>query len=106
MVDKAMVSRNSVRGQNSPRSVCTSTPTAVPSGRMRIFIRLGVGTARESPIQNRHFDPVGKWSHSEISGLAPKFLSGSADAGCRCDRIRTPLRSNMHNISLGYRNRL
>ncbi|MQL78233.1 hypothetical protein Taro_010623 [Colocasia esculenta] len=25
---------------------------------MRIFIRPGVGTAREAPIQNRHFDPV------------------------------------------------
>ncbi|MQL98781.1 hypothetical protein Taro_031500 [Colocasia esculenta] len=49
---------------------------------------------------------VGKWSHSEISGPAPKFLSGSAVAGCRCDRIRTPLRSNRHNFSLGYRNRL
>ncbi|MQL84090.1 hypothetical protein Taro_016587 [Colocasia esculenta] len=61
--------------------MCTSTPTAVPSGRTRIFIRPGVGTAREAPIQNRHFDPVGKWSHSEISGAAPKFLSGSAVAG-------------------------
>ncbi|MQL81760.1 hypothetical protein Taro_014223 [Colocasia esculenta] len=40
-----------------PRSVCTSTPTAIPSGRTRIFIRPGVGTARESPIQNRHFAP-------------------------------------------------
>ncbi|MQM22571.1 hypothetical protein Taro_055625 [Colocasia esculenta] len=33
--------------------------------------------------------------------MAPKFLSGSTVAGCRCDRIRTPLRSNGHNISLG-----
>ncbi|MQM16219.1 hypothetical protein Taro_049170 [Colocasia esculenta] len=123
MVDKALVSRNSVsgtkfppepcwfrgislRGQNFPRSVCTSTPTAVPSGRTWIFIRPGVGTAREAPIKNRHFDPVGKWSHSKISGPAPKFLSGSAVASCRCDRIRTPLRSNGHNFSLGYRNRL
>ncbi|MQL83525.1 hypothetical protein Taro_016016 [Colocasia esculenta] len=63
-----------------PRSVCASTPTAVPSGRTRIFILPGVGTAREAPIQNRHFDPVGKWSHSEISGPSPKFLSGSAAA--------------------------
>ncbi|MQM13152.1 hypothetical protein Taro_046079, partial [Colocasia esculenta] len=45
-------------GQNSRRSVCTSTPTAVPSGHTRIFIRPGVGTAREAPIQNWHFDPV------------------------------------------------
>ncbi|MQL72889.1 hypothetical protein Taro_005261 [Colocasia esculenta] len=87
------------RGQNPPRSVCTSTPTAVPSGRTRIFIRPGVGIASEAPIQNRHFDPVGKWSHSEISGPAPKFLYGSAVAGCRCDRIRTPLRSNTPSIT-------
>ncbi|MQM21242.1 hypothetical protein Taro_054278 [Colocasia esculenta] len=66
----------------------------------------GVGTAREAPIQNRHFDPVGKWLHSEISGPAPKFLSGNAVSGCRCDRIRTPLRSNRYNVSLSYRNRL
>ncbi|MQM02602.1 hypothetical protein Taro_035381, partial [Colocasia esculenta] len=66
------------RGQNSPQSVYTSTPTAVPSSLTRIFIHPGVGTAREAPIQNRHFDPVGKWSHSEIYGPAPKFLSGSA----------------------------
>ncbi|MQM15173.1 hypothetical protein Taro_048108 [Colocasia esculenta] len=94
------------RGQNFPRSVCTSTPIVVPSGRTRIFIRPGVGTAREAPIQNWHFDPVDKWSHSEISGPTPKFLSGSAVAGCRCDRIRTPLRSNMHNVSLAYQNYL
>ncbi|MQM23755.1 hypothetical protein Taro_056822 [Colocasia esculenta] len=46
------------RGQNPPRSVCTSTPTTVRSGRTKIFIRPGVGTAREAPIQNRDFDPV------------------------------------------------
>ncbi|MQL87275.1 hypothetical protein Taro_019821, partial [Colocasia esculenta] len=40
-----------------PQSVCTSTPTTVPSGRTRIFIRPEVGTAREAPIQNWHFDP-------------------------------------------------
>ena len=105
-VDRSLVLRNSVPGPKSPRSVCTSTPTAVPSGRTRIFIRPGVGASREAPIHNWYFDPVGKWSHSQISGSAPKFLSGSAVAGCRCDRIRTPLRSNRHNFSLGYRNRL
>ncbi|MQM21847.1 hypothetical protein Taro_054892 [Colocasia esculenta] len=73
-------------------SVCTSTPTADTSGQTRIFIRQGVGSTREAPIQNRHFDPLGKWSHLEIFGPAPKFLSGSAVAGCRSDRIRTPLR--------------
>ncbi|MQM01395.1 hypothetical protein Taro_034160 [Colocasia esculenta] len=41
-----------------PGSVCASAPTVVPSCRMRIFIRSGVGTAREAPIQNRHFDQV------------------------------------------------
>ncbi|MQL82266.1 hypothetical protein Taro_014735 [Colocasia esculenta] len=50
-----------------PRSVCTSTPTAIPYGQTQIFIRPGVGTAREAPIQNRHFDTVGKRSDSKIS---------------------------------------
>ncbi|MQL95071.1 hypothetical protein Taro_027751 [Colocasia esculenta] len=59
-VDKALVSRNSVPQPKSPPSVCTSTPTAVPSGRTQIFIRTGVRIARETPIQNRHFDPVAK----------------------------------------------
>ncbi|MQM23378.1 hypothetical protein Taro_056442 [Colocasia esculenta] len=50
-----------------PESVCTtSTPTVVPCGRTRIFIRPGVVTACEAPIQNRHFDPVGKKSHLKI----------------------------------------
>ncbi|MQL98108.1 hypothetical protein Taro_030801 [Colocasia esculenta] len=68
-VDRALVSRNSVPGPKFPPE------------RTWIFIRLGVGTAREAPIQNRHFDSVGKWSHSEISGPGPKFLSGSAVVG-------------------------
>ncbi|MQM23036.1 hypothetical protein Taro_056097, partial [Colocasia esculenta] len=38
-VDRALVSRNSLLGPKFPRSMCTSTPTAVPSGRMWIFIR-------------------------------------------------------------------
>ncbi|MQL99357.1 hypothetical protein Taro_032080 [Colocasia esculenta] len=33
---------------------------------MRIFIRQGVRTAREAPIQNRNVDPVGKWSSAQI----------------------------------------
>ncbi|MQM22640.1 hypothetical protein Taro_055694 [Colocasia esculenta] len=102
----AIGSRVQLDVRSPPQSVCISTPIAVPSGRTRIFIRPGVGTAREAPIQNRHFDPIGKRTHSEISRPVPKFLSGSAVAGCRCDRIRTPLRSNRHNFSLGYRNRL
>ncbi|MQM01429.1 hypothetical protein Taro_034190 [Colocasia esculenta] len=106
-VSRALDSRNSVLGPKfPPGAVCTSTLTDVPSGQTWIFIRPGVGTAREAPIQNRHLDSVDKWSHSEISGPAPKFLSGITVAGCRCDRIRTPLRSNGHNFSLGYQNRL
>ncbi|MQL92111.1 hypothetical protein Taro_024739 [Colocasia esculenta] len=77
-----------------------------PVGWMRIFVRPGIGTAREAPIQNRHFDPVGTRSHSEISGPAPKFRSGNMLAGCRCDRIRTPIRLNRHNFPLGYQNHL
>ncbi|MQM14305.1 hypothetical protein Taro_047236 [Colocasia esculenta] len=68
---------------------------------MRIFVLPVFENARKAPIQNRHFDSVGIRSHSEISGPAPKFLSRSMVAGCRCDRIRTPLRSNGHNVPLG-----
>ncbi|MQM05806.1 hypothetical protein Taro_038624 [Colocasia esculenta] len=64
-VDKVLVSRNSVLG---PKFRPGATPTVVPFDRTWISVRLGVGTAREAPIQNRHFDPVDKRSHSEISG--------------------------------------
>ncbi|MQM15801.1 hypothetical protein Taro_048748 [Colocasia esculenta] len=77
-----------------------------PSGRTQTFVRPGIRIAREAPIRNPHFDPVGTRSHSVISGPAPKFLSRSVVAGRRCDRIRTPLRSNGHNFPLGYRYRL
>ncbi|MQM22090.1 hypothetical protein Taro_055138, partial [Colocasia esculenta] len=43
-----------------PRSVCYSIPTAVPFDRTQISVRPGVGTAREAPIRNRHFDSVAK----------------------------------------------
>ncbi|MQL74602.1 hypothetical protein Taro_006972 [Colocasia esculenta] len=56
-VDRALVSRNSVLGQKFLRSVCTSTPITVPSGRTGIFMRPGVGIERKAPILNRHFDP-------------------------------------------------
>ncbi|MQM01639.1 hypothetical protein Taro_034396 [Colocasia esculenta] len=72
----------------------------------KIFVRVAIGTAREPTIQNRHFDPVGKRSDLEISGPALEFLSGSVVAGCRCDRIQTPLRSNEHNFPRSYQNRL
>ncbi|MQM17450.1 hypothetical protein Taro_050422 [Colocasia esculenta] len=74
-----------------------------PVGRRYLFARGSEPPARPQ-FRSRHFDPVGKWSHSEISGPAPKFLSGSAIAGCRCDRIRTPPRSNSSD-SLDYVNR-
>ncbi|MQM17805.1 hypothetical protein Taro_050783 [Colocasia esculenta] len=67
-VDSVLVLRNSVPGPK------------FPSGQTRISIRPGVGTAREAPIQNRHFDPVGNKtsfrgrntfvSHSEIAIIA------------------------------------
>ncbi|MQL85940.1 hypothetical protein Taro_018475 [Colocasia esculenta] len=57
--------------------------------------------AREAPIWNRHFDPVDNKLDSEIFGPAHKFLTGSVVAGCRCDRIRTPLCSNGNNFPLG-----
>ncbi|MQL78730.1 hypothetical protein Taro_011167 [Colocasia esculenta] len=44
---------------------------------MRIFVRPVIETAQEAPIQNWHFYPVGTKLYSEISGPAPKFLSGS-----------------------------
>ncbi|MQM10801.1 hypothetical protein Taro_043701 [Colocasia esculenta] len=74
--------------------------------RTQLLVRLVIEIACKAPIQKRHFDPIGTRLHSEISGPAPKFLSESVVAGCRCERIRTPLRSNRHNIQLGYQNRL
>ncbi|MQL77118.1 hypothetical protein Taro_009536, partial [Colocasia esculenta] len=74
-----------------------------PFGKMWIFVLTAIRTAYESPIWNRHFDPVGAGSDSEISDPVPKFLSGCVFVGCRCDRIRTPLRSN-GNVSLDHVN--
>ncbi|MQM15034.1 hypothetical protein Taro_047971, partial [Colocasia esculenta] len=69
-----------------------------PVGNTRICVRAAIGIAHKSPIWNRHFDPVDTRSDSKIFSLAPKFLSESVVAGCRCDRIWTPLRSNGHNF--------
>ncbi|MQL91772.1 hypothetical protein Taro_024389 [Colocasia esculenta] len=60
----------------------------------RIFVCMAIETVREAAIRNWHFDPVGTRLDSKISGPVPKFLSRSVVAGCRCDRIRTPLCSN------------
>ncbi|MQL99655.1 hypothetical protein Taro_032382, partial [Colocasia esculenta] len=71
MVGRVLVSRNSVSGPKFRRGACVLVHRlSYPFGRMRIFVLPTIGTARESPIRNRHFDPVGKRSHSEISGLA------------------------------------
>ncbi|MQM04880.1 hypothetical protein Taro_037681 [Colocasia esculenta] len=72
----------------------------------QIFPRPVIRTAREAPILNRHSESVGHGLGSVIYCPAPKFLFGSLVAGCRCDRIRTPLRSNGHNFQLNYQNRL
>ncbi|MQM22538.1 hypothetical protein Taro_055591 [Colocasia esculenta] len=41
-----------------------------------IYVRPGVGTTREAPIRNRHFDQVDKRSHSEISDQAQNSSPG------------------------------
>ncbi|MQM12525.1 hypothetical protein Taro_045445, partial [Colocasia esculenta] len=106
-VDKALVSGNSVMGPKFHRGACGLVHRlSYTLGSMRIFVRPAIEIAREAPIRNRHIDPVGTRSHSEISGPTPKFLFGSMVAGYRCDCIRTPLRSNRHNFPLGYQNRL
>ncbi|MQM01750.1 hypothetical protein Taro_034510 [Colocasia esculenta] len=104
-IDRALVSRNFVLGLKFSRGECVLVHRlSYPLGRTQIFVRPTIGTARETPIRNRHFDPVGIRSHSEIFDPAPKFLSGSLVAGCRCNRIRTSIRSNGHNFLLGCRN--
>ncbi|MQM01131.1 hypothetical protein Taro_033888 [Colocasia esculenta] len=106
-VDKTLVLRNSMPGPKFHHGACILVHRlSYPLGKTRRFICAAIGTARESPIRNRHFEPVGTRSNSEISGPAPKLLSGSVVAGCRCDRIRTPHRSNGHNFPLSYWNRL
>ncbi|MQL78679.1 hypothetical protein Taro_011128 [Colocasia esculenta] len=100
------VDKKSISGPKLRRGVCVLVHRlSYTLGRtMRIFVCPAIGTAREAQIRNRHFNPVDTRSHSEISGPAPKFHSGSVVAGCRCDRIWTPLRSNRHNCPLGYQN--
>ncbi|MQL68573.1 hypothetical protein Taro_000827 [Colocasia esculenta] len=60
-VDRALVSRDSVPGVKFCRGACVLVHrSSYPSGRTRIFVRPGIRTARESPIQNPHFDPIGR----------------------------------------------
>ncbi|MQM23002.1 hypothetical protein Taro_056063, partial [Colocasia esculenta] len=53
------------------------TPAAIPFDPTRKSVHTGVGTARKAPIRNRHFDPVGKRSHSEISGPVQNSSPGA-----------------------------
>ncbi|MQL74892.1 hypothetical protein Taro_007248 [Colocasia esculenta] len=66
---------------------------------MQIFICTAIGTTGEPPIRNRHFDPVGTRSDSEIFDSAPKLLSGSLVEGCRCDRDKTSFRGRKTFVS-------
>ncbi|MQL85894.1 hypothetical protein Taro_018418 [Colocasia esculenta] len=78
MVDRTLVSRNSVLGPKFHRGAYVVIHRlSYPFGKTWIFVRAVIRTARESPIWNRHFDPVGTRSDSEISSLAPKFLPGA-----------------------------
>ncbi|MQL77113.1 hypothetical protein Taro_009533 [Colocasia esculenta] len=100
-----LILRNSVSGPKFLRRACVLIHRlSYPFGKTWIFVRVAIPTARESPIRNQHFDPVGTRSDSEISSPVPKFLAGSVVAGCRCDHIQASLRSNGHNFPLGYRN--
>ncbi|MQM12526.1 hypothetical protein Taro_045444 [Colocasia esculenta] len=88
-VDRVLISQNSILGLKFRRGACVLVHRlSYTLGRTWIFVCLAIETAREAPIQNQDFEP------------APKFLSESVVAGCRCDRIRTPLLSNEHNFLL------
>ncbi|MQM01738.1 hypothetical protein Taro_034509 [Colocasia esculenta] len=106
-VDRTLVSRNSVsRPKFHPGACVLVHRLSHPFDKTWIFLCPTIGTTCEAPNRNRHFDPVGTRSHSEISGPAPKFLSGNLVAGSRYNRIRIPLRSNRHNFPHGYLNSL
>ncbi|MQM05826.1 hypothetical protein Taro_038647 [Colocasia esculenta] len=77
-VDRALVSQNSISGPKFRHEACVLVQRlSYPLGRTWIFVCPEIRTARKAPIQNRHFDAIGKRSHSEISGLAPKFSLGA-----------------------------
>ncbi|MQL76204.1 hypothetical protein Taro_008590, partial [Colocasia esculenta] len=95
-VKRTPVSRNSVPGPKVHRGAHVLVHRlSYFLGKTQIFVRMAIGTVLEAPIQNRHSEPVGTRSDSEIFGLRPKFLSGRVVACFRCDRIRTSLRSNV-----------
>ncbi|MQL82859.1 hypothetical protein Taro_015328 [Colocasia esculenta] len=58
-VNRALVSRNSVPVPKFHSGACVLVHRlSYPLGRTQIFVRPAIGTSREAPIQNRHFDPV------------------------------------------------
>ncbi|MQL74879.1 hypothetical protein Taro_007251 [Colocasia esculenta] len=72
-VNKMLVSQNSVPGLKFHRGACVVVHRlSYPLGKTWIFHRATIGTAFESPIQNRHFDPVGTRPDSMISGPSEK----------------------------------
>ncbi|MQL69198.1 hypothetical protein Taro_001506 [Colocasia esculenta] len=101
-VDRALVSRNSVPGPKFRCGACVLVHRlSYLLGRTRIFGRPAIGTAREAPIRNRHVDPVGTRSYSDISGPAPKFFSGSVVA--RLPRLCESLVAQPHGFGLSRR---
>ncbi|MQL99278.1 hypothetical protein Taro_031999, partial [Colocasia esculenta] len=83
-VHRTLVSRNSISGPKLHRGACLlEHRLSHPLGKTQIFICPAIGTACDAPIRNRHFDPVGTRSNSEIFSLAPKLFSGSMVAGCQ-----------------------
>ncbi|MQL85907.1 hypothetical protein Taro_018439 [Colocasia esculenta] len=85
----------STRCENSSPGIGIAYVTAIQNRHFETVDRasfLGIPfRGRNSTAErNRHFDPVGSRSHSEIYGPAPKFHSGSVVAGCRCDAYKHP----------------
>ncbi|MQM05734.1 hypothetical protein Taro_038549, partial [Colocasia esculenta] len=77
-VNRTLVSQNSVLGQKFHRGVCVLVHRLLhPLSETQIFVRPAIGTAREAAIRNRHFDPVGTRSDSEIFGPTPNSSSGA-----------------------------
>ncbi|MQL89658.1 hypothetical protein Taro_022240 [Colocasia esculenta] len=67
---------------------------------MWIFIRPGVETAREAPIQNRHFDSVGISSGS--LDYANRWRSPHAEPPCDGDRKSCSTRREICTPGHGY----
>ncbi|MQM23118.1 hypothetical protein Taro_056180 [Colocasia esculenta] len=89
-VDRALVRRIPFRGKNSPRSVCTSTPTVVRSGRTRIFIRPGVGTPPRGPNSESALRPgqIGTQRRSTPSFQGRKTFVSHSEIAILADDLR------------------